>query len=51
EKGERMKSDPGLYFNNVTVNKYLENYDRALNGFEAPALKDPGLNAAKEVQK
>ncbi|WVY98053.1 hypothetical protein V8G54_030204 [Vigna mungo] len=33
------------------VNKYLENYQRALSGFEAAALKDPGLNAAEEVQK
>lgn len=33
------------------VNKYLENYERALTGFEAAALKDPGLNATEEVQK
>lgn len=33
------------------VNKYLENYERALSGFEAAALKDPSLNAAEEVQK
>ncbi|MCI27061.1 tetratricopeptide repeat protein 5-like, partial [Trifolium medium] len=33
------------------ANKYLENYERALSGFEAAALKDPGLNAAEEVQK
>lgn len=33
------------------VNKYLENYERALRGFEAAALKDPGLNAGEEVQK
>ncbi|RYQ93674.1 hypothetical protein Ahy_B09g099924 isoform D [Arachis hypogaea] len=33
------------------VNRYLENYDRALSGFEAAALKDPGLNASEEVQK
>ncbi|KAL2324183.1 hypothetical protein Fmac_023241 [Flemingia macrophylla] len=51
EKDERMKSNPDLYFNNATVNKYLENYQRALSGFEAAALKDPGLNAAEEVQK
>ncbi|XP_061365039.1 uncharacterized protein LOC133308433 isoform X2 [Gastrolobium bilobum] len=51
EKDERMKSSPDLYFNCATVNKYLENYQRALSGFEAAALKDPGLNAAEEVQK
>lgn len=38
----------GLYFQ---VNKYLENYDRALAGFEAAALKDPSLNASEEVEK
>lgn len=32
------------------VNKYLENYERALSGFEAAASKDPGLNAGEEVQ-
>ncbi|KAM1350123.1 hypothetical protein ACFX2F_004110 [Malus domestica] len=29
--------------------KYLENYERALSGFEDAALKDPGLNATEEV--
>jgi hypothetical protein len=29
----------------------LENYERALRGFEAAALKDPGLSADREVQK
>lgn len=33
------------------MNKYLENYERALSGFEAAALRDPGLNATEEVQK
>lgn len=33
------------------MNKYLENYERALSGFEAAALRDPGLNAMEEVQK
>ncbi|KAG8500628.1 hypothetical protein CXB51_002652 [Gossypium anomalum] len=51
EKDERMKSNPDLYFNCATVNKYLENYDRALAGFEAAALKDPSLNASEEVEK
>lgn len=37
--------------NLLQVNKYLENYQRALSGFEAAALKDPGLNAVEEVQK
>ncbi|XVE92222.1 hypothetical protein REPUB_Repub01dG0078300 [Reevesia pubescens] len=51
EKDERMKSNPDLYFNCATVNKYLENYDRALSGFEAASLKDPSLNASEEVEK
>ncbi|RXH70244.1 hypothetical protein DVH24_007500 [Malus domestica] len=51
EKDERMQSNPDLYFNCATVNRYLENYERALSGFEAAALKDPGLNATEEVQK
>ncbi|KAB5538119.1 hypothetical protein DKX38_015652 [Salix brachista] len=51
EKDERMKSNPDLYFNCATVNHYLENYERALSGFEAAALKDPSLNATEEVQK
>ncbi|CAL0320774.1 unnamed protein product [Lupinus luteus] len=51
EKDERMSSNPDLYFNSATVHKYLENYQKALSGFEAAALKDPGLNAAEEVQK
>ncbi|EEF30149.1 Tetratricopeptide repeat protein, putative [Ricinus communis] len=51
EKDERMQSNPDLYFNSATVNKYLENYERALSGFEAAALKDPSLNATEEVEK
>ncbi|XP_075518567.1 uncharacterized protein LOC142552688 isoform X2 [Primulina tabacum] len=51
EKDERMKSNPDLYFNCAIVNKYLENYERALSGFEAAALRDPGLNASEEVLK
>ncbi|XP_024994185.1 tetratricopeptide repeat protein 5-like [Cynara cardunculus var. scolymus] len=51
EKDESMKSNPDLYFNCATVNTYLENYERALSGFEAAGLKDPCLNAAEEVQK
>ncbi|XP_050226096.1 uncharacterized protein LOC126675494 isoform X2 [Mercurialis annua] len=51
EKDERMLSNPDLYFNSATVNKYLENYERALSGFEAAASKDPSLNASEEVQK
>ncbi|KAK6134166.1 hypothetical protein DH2020_032116 [Rehmannia glutinosa] len=51
EKDERMKSNPDLYYNCAIVNKYLENYERALSGFEAAALKDPGLSAMEEVQK
>ncbi|XP_048319167.2 uncharacterized protein LOC107429357 isoform X2 [Ziziphus jujuba] len=51
EKDDGMKSNPDLYFNCATVNKYLENYERALTGFEAAGLKDPGLKATEEVQK
>lgn len=46
-----MKSNPNLYFNSATVNTYLENYERALRGFEAAASKNPCLNATEEVQK
>ncbi|KAI3717502.1 hypothetical protein L1987_69158 [Smallanthus sonchifolius] len=51
EKDESMKLNPDLYFNCATVNTYLENYERALSGFEAAASIDPCLNAAEEVQK
>ncbi|KAJ7943058.1 Tetratricopeptide repeat protein 5 [Quillaja saponaria] len=51
DKDEKMKSNPDLYFNSATVNQYLENYERALSGFEAASVKDPGLNAAEQVQK
>ncbi|XP_039123108.1 tetratricopeptide repeat protein 5-like isoform X3 [Dioscorea cayenensis subsp. rotundata] len=51
EKDELMASSPDLFFNSATANKYLENYDRALRGFEAASLKDPGLKADEEVQK
>ncbi|KAL0424674.1 UNVERIFIED_CONTAM: Tetratricopeptide repeat protein 5 [Sesamum radiatum] len=51
EKDERMSSNPDLYYNSAIVNKYLENYERALSGFEAAALRDPGLNAMEEVHK
>ncbi|CAD5165953.1 unnamed protein product [Musa acuminata subsp. malaccensis] len=51
EKDELMHSNPDLYFNCASANKYLENYERALHGFEAAASKDPGLNADDEAQK
>ncbi|KAG9449054.1 hypothetical protein H6P81_009019 [Aristolochia fimbriata] len=50
EKDESMKSNPDLYYNCATVNKFLQNYERALSGFEAATLKDPGLNASEQVQ-
>ncbi|XLR54116.1 hypothetical protein HN51_022400, partial [Arachis hypogaea] len=31
--------------------RYLENYNRALTGFEAATLKNSGLNISGEVQK
>ncbi|KAL7001052.1 hypothetical protein U1Q18_002206, partial [Sarracenia purpurea var. burkii] len=46
-----MNSNPDLYFNCATVNKYLENYERALSGFEAAASRDPSLNSTEEVRK
>uniref|UniRef100_A0A0D9V1E0 Tetratricopeptide repeat protein 5 OB fold domain-containing protein n=1 Tax=Leersia perrieri TaxID=77586 RepID=A0A0D9V1E0_9ORYZ len=51
DKDETMKCNPDLYYNCATADKYLENYERALRGFEAAALKDPGLGADTEVQK
>ncbi|KAL9251867.1 Tetratricopeptide repeat protein 5-like protein [Drosera capensis] len=51
EKDEKMKTNPDLYYNCAIVNRYLENYERALNRFEAAASIDPGLRALKEVQK
>ncbi|KAL6608004.1 hypothetical protein ACP70R_041067 [Stipagrostis hirtigluma subsp. patula] len=51
EKDETMKLNPDLYYNCATADKYLENYERALRGFEAAALIDPGLGADTEFQK
>ncbi|KAL6884652.1 hypothetical protein ACP4OV_010588 [Aristida adscensionis] len=51
EKDETMKLNPDLYYNCATADKYLEKYERALHGFEAAALKDPGLGANTEFQK
>ncbi|RLN34869.1 hypothetical protein C2845_PM03G19040 [Panicum miliaceum] len=51
EKDKTMSLNPDLYYNCATANKYLENYERALRGFEAAALKDPDLGADREVQK
>uniref|UniRef100_A0A0E0MWZ6 Tetratricopeptide repeat protein 5 OB fold domain-containing protein n=2 Tax=Oryza TaxID=4527 RepID=A0A0E0MWZ6_ORYRU len=50
EKDETTKCNPDLYYNCATADKYLENYERALRGFEAAALKDPGLGADTEGQ-
>uniref|UniRef100_A0A453ET08 Uncharacterized protein n=1 Tax=Aegilops tauschii subsp. strangulata TaxID=200361 RepID=A0A453ET08_AEGTS len=51
EKDETMKLNPDLYYNCATAYKYLENYESAIRGFEAAALKDPALRADIEVQK
>ncbi|TVU33772.1 hypothetical protein EJB05_15579 [Eragrostis curvula] len=51
EKDKTMILNPDLYYNFATADRYLENYERALRGFEAAALKDPGLGADTEVQK
>lgn len=51
EKDELANSNPDLYFNCATVNQYLEDYERALKGFKAASLRDPGLHAEEEVEK
>lgn len=51
EKDELANNNPDLYFNSAMVNRYLENYESALNGFHAASVKDPSLNAELEVQK
>lgn len=33
------------------MNRYLEDYERALKGFQAASLRDPGLHADEEVDK
>lgn len=33
------------------VHQYLEDYERALRGFEAASVRDPGLHADHEVNK
>lgn len=50
EKDVKMKYNPDLFFNCAIANKYIENYKRALTGFEAASMKDPGLKANEEVQ-
>lgn len=51
EKDELANANPDLYFNSATVTRYLEDYKRALKGFEAASLRDPGLNAEEQVEK
>lgn len=51
EKDERMQQNPDLFFNCATVNKYLENYEKALTGFEAACNIDPGLKASGDAEK
>lgn len=51
EKDELANNNPDLYFNSAMANRYLENYERALSGFESASLKDPGMNADQEVEK
>ncbi|XP_057823063.2 uncharacterized protein LOC131035389 isoform X3 [Cryptomeria japonica] len=51
EKDELANNNPDLYYNSAMANRYVENYERALSGFEAASLRDPGLNAEQEVQK
>ncbi|KAF3780676.1 Tetratricopeptide repeat protein 5 [Nymphaea thermarum] len=51
EKDEKANTNPDLYFNCAIANRYLENYERALSGFDAAASKDPSLNAKEEAGK
>ncbi|CAN6483186.1 unnamed protein product [Victoria cruziana] len=50
EKDKLANTNPDLYFNCAIANRYLENYERALSGFDA-ASKDPSLNAKEEAEK
>lgn len=51
EKDDMASANPDLHFNSATVNQYLEDYERALRGFEAASIRDPGLHADHEVNK
>lgn len=51
EKDGMASANPDLHFNSATVHQYLEDYERALRGFEAASVRDPGLHADHEVNK
>ncbi|KAH8968492.1 hypothetical protein BDL97_03G130400 [Sphagnum fallax] len=51
EKDEMASANPDLHFNSATVHQYLEDYERALQKFEAASIRDPGLHAEHEVSK
>jgi hypothetical protein len=51
EKDEMASANPDLHFNSATVHQYLEDYERALQRFEAASIHDPGLHAQHEVSK
>ncbi|CAM6028933.1 unnamed protein product [Sphagnum balticum] len=51
EKDEMASDNPDLHFNSATVHQYLEDYERALQRFEAASIRDPGLHAQHEVSK
>jgi len=51
EKDEMASANPDLHFNSATVHQYLEDYERALQRFEAASICDPGLHAQHEVSK
>ncbi|XP_024360737.1 uncharacterized protein [Physcomitrium patens] len=51
EKDEMASANPDLHFNSATVHQYLEDYERALRGFEAASIRDPGLHADRELNK
>jgi predicted transcriptional regulator len=51
EKDEMASANPDLHFNSATVHQYLEDYERALQRFEAASIRDPGLHAQHEVSK
>ncbi|KAH9542833.1 hypothetical protein CY35_13G028100 [Sphagnum magellanicum] len=50
-KDEMASANPDLHFNSATVHQYLEDYERALQRFEAASIRDPGLHAQHEVSK
>lgn len=51
EKDELASANPDLHFNSAIVHQYLEDYERALGGYECAGSRDPSLHADQEVEK